>query len=175
MGERRDVSLGELPNRQFPLWVGGGDEKQVPWLVAEQPVAFGYHLVPVAVAREPTTLAARRGGTEIWFTLLPVSVVLQLAGTFEPPGHLLLPFAALLHRLKVRDAQLGHGLAFPAISTSKIADTLRETCLVHCFCPGLGSLRRRGGGVSTLMGISPVKRSGRDVFEDRSGDLAKVW
>jgi len=144
-------------------------------LIAQQPVAFGDHLVPVATAREPTAGAARCGGAGIWFTLCPSRQLLQLAGTFEPPGHLLLPFAALLRRLVVWQTPLGHDLVLPTISTSRTAAILRETRLVHCFCPGVDSLRRRSGGVSTLMGISPVKRSGRDVFEDRSGDLAKVW
>jgi hypothetical protein len=172
---RGDVGFRKLPDRQFPLRVGDGDEMQVTRLIAQQPVAFGDHLVPVVAAREPAAVATRSGGAEIRLTLLPVSVVLKLTGTFEPARHLLLPFAALLHRLKVRQTPLGHDLVLPTISTSRTAAILRETRLVHCFCPGVDSLRRRSGGVSTLMGISPVKRSGRDVFEDRSGDLAKVW
>jgi hypothetical protein len=142
MGERGDVGFGELADRQFALRVGDGDEMQVTRLIARQPVPFGDHMVRVATAREPTTLAARRGGAEIWFTLCPVCVVLQLTGTLEPPGHLLLPFAAPLHRLKVRQTQLGHHLASLAISTPGIAAILRKTRLVHCFCPGVGGPSR---------------------------------
>jgi hypothetical protein len=104
-----------------------GDEMQVPRLIAQQPVAFGDHLVPVVAAREPTALAARRGGTETGLALSPVHFVLQLTGALEPPGNQTLPFAALLHRLKVGQAHLGHDLALPAIPTTKIAGTLRET------------------------------------------------
>jgi hypothetical protein len=103
MEERGDVSLGELPDGQFPFRVGDGDEMQVTRLVAQQPVTLGYHLVPVAAACEPTAGAARRGGTEIWFTLSPFCVVLQLTGTLEPPGHLLLSYSVLLRGLKVRE------------------------------------------------------------------------
>jgi hypothetical protein len=119
---------------------------QVTRLIAQQPVTLGNHLVPVAAACEPTAGAARRDGTKIRLALLPFCVVLQLTGAIEPPDHLLLPIAALLHRLKVWEAQIGQDLALPTISTTKIAGTLRKAGLVHCFCPGLGNLRRRGGG-----------------------------
>jgi hypothetical protein len=127
MEERGDVSLGELPDGQFPFRVGDGDEMQVTRLVAQQPVTLGYHLVPVAAACEPTAGAARRGGTEIWFTLFPVHFVLQVTGTFEPAEHLLLSFATLLHGLKVGEAPLGHDLMLPTISTSRTAAILCET------------------------------------------------
>jgi hypothetical protein len=72
-------------------------------------------------------LAARGGGAEPRFTLLPFRVVLQLTGAFEPPGHQLLSIAALLHRLEIREAEFGHDLAPLAITTSRTAGTLRET------------------------------------------------
>ena len=107
------LASAKLPHRKFPLRVGDGDEKQVVRLVAQQAVAFGYHLVPVVAAREPTTVAARRCGTEIRLTLLPFRVVRQLASAVEPPYHLLLTFAALLHSFKVWQAQLGQEPMLP--------------------------------------------------------------
>ncbi len=64
-----------------------------------------------------------RGGAEIRFALLPIRVVLQLAGALEPADHLLLSFAALLRRLEIGETQLGHDLALPTISTTKTAGT----------------------------------------------------
>ena len=96
-------------------------------MVAQQAVAFGYHLVPVVAAREPTTVAARRCGTEIRLTLLPFRVVLQLASAVEPPYHLLLAFAALLNRFEIGEAQRGHDLALLTTSISRTAAILRET------------------------------------------------
>jgi hypothetical protein len=115
------------PDGQFPLRVGDGDEQQIVGPAAQQPVAFGDHLVPVAAAREPTTVAARRGGAEIGLALLPVRFVLQLTGAIESPGHQTLPSAALLRRLKVWEAHIGHDLALPTISTTKFAGSLHET------------------------------------------------
>jgi hypothetical protein len=117
--------------------VGDGDEKQVARLAAQQPVTFGDHPVPVVAAREPTTLTAGSGGTEIPLALLPIRVVLQLTGAPEPAEHLSLPFAALMLGLEIGQTQLGHDLAPLTISTAGIAGTLRKAGLVHRFCPGL--------------------------------------